>query len=300
MSELTRDAAGSPIALSPFLTRCKVGAGVWRQPCQRAAFTLFEVTLVVAILVALSAMVVPNLMRQLREDELPRSAKQFRSLIAMVRANAAFDGKRYRIRFPNEDELDPLGGETQPLIEREDDPVYDPEVFNLVTAPWAFQKMLLGDVWCAEVIIERPTIAAVKKRRERIAEEIDRALEEAFQEEELTPERPPFYVEPDSTSEWATFVFTSAPRDTELEELQDHPRIELIVDGRAGLAWLQRPFYDEELDLFEEKGWPAVLRQDFLSPRELTEQDVLEIREMQVRGAKVELQGREINVEAEP
>jgi hypothetical protein len=54
-------------------------------------------------------------------------------------------------------------------------------------------------------------------------------------------------------------------------------RIEVILEGPTGLAWLQRPFYDEELDLFEEKGWPAVLRKDFLDKAVLTEDDILEL-----------------------
>ena len=36
---------------------------------------------------------------------------------------------------------------------------------------------------------------------------------------------------------------------------------------------------EEELDLFEEKNWPIVLRQDFLDPRVLTEDDVLELHD---------------------
>ena len=266
----------------------------------RRAFTLLEVSLVIAILVVISAMVVPTFFRQLREDELPRSARTFRSLLTHVRANAAFDCKRYRIRFPNEDELDPLGGEIQPLIEREDDPIREPEEFSLVTAPWAVEAVLLGDVWCSEVRPGRPTIEQIRELRERTAENVEEELEEYFEKDDLDPERPPLYVEPDGTSEWATFVLTTAPRGTELDEIEDHPQVELILDGATGLAWLQRPFYEEELDLFEEKGWPAVLRQDFLDPRVLTEDDVLEIRETLLRGAEVKLKGQELAVEAEP
>ncbi len=266
----------------------------------RRAFTLLEVSLVIAILVVLSAMVVPTFFRQLREDELPRSARTFRSLLTRVRANAAFDCKRYRIRFPNEDELDPLGGEIQPLIEREDDPIREPEEFSLVTAPWAMERVFLGEVWCSEVRPGRPTIVQIRELRERTAENVEEKLEEYFEKEDLDPERPPLYVEPDGTSEWATFVLTTAPRGTELDEIEDHPQVELILDGATGLAWLQRPFYEEELDLFEEKGWPAVLRQDFLDPRVLTEDDVLEIRETLLRGAEVKLKGQELEVEAEP
>ena len=261
---------------------------------QKWAFTLLEVSLVVGILLILTALAVPNFIRQIRGEELPRSARQLRSLVTLVRANAAFDGKRYRIRFPEEDELDPLGGDRQPLIEREDDPIHEPEEFNLVTAPWAVGRTLLGRVWCAEVWPGRLTIEDVRERRTRVAEEIAQKLEEEF--EDINPERPPLLIEPDGTSEWATFVLTEAPRDIDLDELDDEPRIELIVDGMTGLAWLQRPFYDEELDLFEEKGWPAVLRQDFLDSRVLTEDDVLELREVQVQGREVELEGRELEV----
>lgn len=261
----------------------------------RDAFTLLEVSLAVAIMVLISAMVVPSFIRQIEREELPGSAKQLRSLITMVRANAAFDGSRYRIRFPAEDELDALGGDRQPLIEREDDPIYRPEEFSLVTAPWTLGATLLGDVWCAEVRLGRPTIERIKNRRERVAEQIAEQLEEAF--DDIDPQRLPLIIEPDGSSEWATFVLTSAPRDIELDELEDYPRIEVIADGTMGLAWLQRPFYDEELDLFEEKGWPAVLRQDFLDPRVLTEDDVLEIREKQIRGSDVELHGRKMRTQ---
>ncbi len=156
-------------------------------------------------------------------------------------------------------------------------------------------KTLLGDVWCAEVRLGRPTIEEIRKRRERAAEQIDLELKEAFKD--IDPQRPPLYVEPDGSSEWAVFILTDAPRDIELDKLEDFPRVELIVDGTTGLAWLQRPFYEEELDLFEEKGWPAVLRQDLVDPRVLTEDDVLEIREMHVQGREVELKGRELEVE---
>jgi hypothetical protein len=88
-----------------------------------------------------------------------------------------------------------------------------------------------------------------------------------------------------------------SPSDITLEELEDYARIHVIVEGATGLAWLQRPFYEEELDLFEEKGWPAVLRQDFLDPRVLTEDDVLELRETQIRGREVQTKGRALQTQ---
>lgn len=261
----------------------------------RRAYTLVEILLVVGILVAISAYVVPNFMDQIRADAMPRSARKLRSLITLVRAHAALDGKRYQIRFPNEDELDALGGDQQPRVEREDDPFEEPEVFNLVTAPWAIQTTLLGDVWCPEIRLGHPTIAEIIERRKRSVDRIEEKLGEAF--EEYEPQRLPLMVLLDGTSEWSTFVLTEAPRSIDLDELEDYPRLHLIVDGTTGLGWLQRPFYDSELDLFEEKNWPAVLRQDLLSPRELTEDDVLELRERQVLGDDVQLKGKKIETE---
>ena len=232
--------------------------------------------LVVGLLVAVAALAMPAFMRRLDKARLPESARRLRSLITMVRAKAAFEGKRYRIRFPTEDDDEEtlVLGERQPIIEREDDPFDEPLVFNVVRAPWALQVILLDGVWCAEVRLGRPTIQSVREAREQRSA-IEDALDEAM--EDFDPERPPLEIEPDGTSAWATFVVTTAPPDVEVDELEDEKAIEVILEGPTGLAWLQRPFYDEELDLFEEKGWPAVLRQDFLAERVLTENDVLEL-----------------------
>lgn len=222
----------------------------------------------------IAAMVIPNFVREIERERLPGSARQLRSLLTLVSANAAFDGKRYRIRFPLENEEDPMGGDRQPILEREHDPIEEPEVFGPVKASWTLGATLLEGIWCAEVRHGRPSIERLRERRDRILE----ALEKSRQKFE--PETWPLAFEPDGTSDWAVFVLTDAPRDTTIEELENFPRIEVIWEGATGLAWLQRPFYDEELDLFEEKNWPAVLRQDFLDSRLLTEEDVLELRDM--------------------
>ncbi|MCH7995919.1 MAG: type II secretion system protein, partial [Planctomycetes bacterium] len=94
----------------------------------RRSVTLLEVILVMGILAAITAMVVPNFYAEYRAAELPGSARQFRSLLTLVAARAALDGRRYRVRFPMEDEEDPLGGDSQPLVEREDDPFKEPEI----------------------------------------------------------------------------------------------------------------------------------------------------------------------------
>lgn len=247
------------------------------------AYTLIEVVLVAGLLVILSALVMPRLSHLLTREELPGSARQLRSFLTLLRAHAAWDGKRYRIRFPEDEEKDPIGGTRQPIIEREDDPLDYPEEFSLVTEPWAVGITLLRNVWVAEVRLGRPTIALLQRQRE-LRSQIQDALEEEFEDvEHFEVDRPPLIIEADGTGEWVVFVLTKAPRGTAVEELESYPRLELIVDGLTGLAWMQRPFFDEELDLFEEKGWPAVLRQDFLSLRPLTENDVLELHEFRIQ-----------------
>ena len=87
---------GGPLRMS--------GHGTYRA----GAYTLIEIILVVGLLVALSAMAIPNFVRQIERERLPGSVRQLRSLLTLVRANAAFDGKRYRFRFPTEDEQEAL------------------------------------------------------------------------------------------------------------------------------------------------------------------------------------------------
>ena len=244
---------------------------------QGRAFTLLEIILVLGIVMAVTALALPNFIDEIKRNDLEGSARQLRSLLNLVAANACFDGKRYRLRFPEEDEQDPLGGDQQPRVEREDDPLEEPEIFNLVTAPWAVGRTLLGEIRCAEVRLGRPTAEELLELDEMRSDIAD-ALHEAF--EEFSPHLRPVIFEPDGASEWATFVLTDAPWDVELDELEDYKRIEVLFEGSTGMVWLQRPLYEEELELFEEKNWPVVLRQDFLDPKVLTEDDVLELHEV--------------------
>lgn len=247
------------------------------------AFTLVELLIVIGLIASIAAFVIPDFARQIKGEELPASANQLRSLLTIVSANAAFDGKRYRIRFPTEDETDPLGGHQQPIIEREDDPIHDPEVFTLVTDPWAIGDTLVGDVRCAEVRLERPTIQKLQDLQNRSGENVSNLFADREDLKDFDPLFLPLNIEPDGTSGWAVFVLTDAPPEVQYDALEGYKRIEVILEGQTGFCWLQRPLYKAELDLFEEKGWPAVLRQDFLNRRELTENDILELREIRVK-----------------
>ena len=259
------------------------------RPCEYSAFripnsaigmTLVEVLLVVGLIAVLSAMILPDLVTDIERRRLPESADRMRSLVILTRAHAMFDGKRYRIRFPTEEELDDEGDDRQPLVEREDDPLKEPGIFNPVEEPWVYGETLLRDVWCIQARLEKPTIERLREGGQN--DDVSDRLAARFEDED--PDFPSLVIEPDGTSEWATFAITSISRELTVEDLEEgDPVIEVILDGDTGLIWLQRPFFEEELDMLEEFGWPPVLRQDFLRPELLTEADVLEIKERLIR-----------------
>lgn len=221
-------------------------------------------------------MALPAFLREIKQEELPASGRQMRALLGLVRSYSALDGKRYRIRFPREDEEESVSDPRQPIIEREENPIDEPEIFFPVSVPWAHGTTLHGKVRCAEVRLGKPNVDRLRQRRQAIADELEE------RQEDFEPERPPLVVEVDGTCEWVTFVLTEAPEDTDLERLEEFPSIEVILDGETGLAWLQRPFFDEELDLFEEKSWPVVLGQDYLETALITEDRVLELRDFKI------------------
>ncbi len=254
------------------------GTRTGRRRCRRRGFSLLELLLVLGMMALLTAMVFPNLIGQIEEVRLPDSAEQMRALVTAVRSNAMFDGKRYRIRFPRDDEIDDTGDDRQPIVEREDDPISEPEEYNRVIAPWTFGEVFRTGVWCAQVRIGRPSIDDDFLS----GEESEDMAEVVFEDED--PRLPPLVIGPDGSSEWATFVLTSVDREMDIEEIEERdPVIEVILDGMTGLIWLQRPFYEEELEMLRENGWPPVLRQDFVRPEPLTENDVLEIKEQLIR-----------------
>ncbi len=253
---------------------------VSRQRRMAKAFSLLEIILVIGLLSILSALAVPNLLRQLTSEKLPGSARQLRSLLSMTRAKTMLDGKRHRIRFPRNDEIDARGGSRQPIIERENEPFEDPGVFEPVLAAWARDVVLRDGIWCMEVRLGRPNLD----------DELVEQMQEDFRlrmqgiGDEFEPLFPPVVFDLDGTSEWATFVVTNGPEDTDDED--DLPRdavIQVIMDGMTGLIWLQRPFAESEKEMLLENDWPPVLRRDFLTQRLLTEEDVLEIQETKVR-----------------
>jgi hypothetical protein len=257
------------------------------------AFTLFEVLLVTGLFVVLLSLVMPAMLRKLDDARMPSSCRSMRALIQLTRANAMIEGRRYRIRFPRQDEIDAEGRQRQPIVEVERDPLREPEVFTPVLASWARDVVFDDSVRCAKVVLGRPTIESMMGESDAEAELIETGTGGEGEEDEapamegevFDEDFPPIYLEPDGMSEWATFVITDAPLEVDIDEAPEgeHQIIDLIFDGLTGLAWLQRRLYQEELEMMRDHGWPPVMRKDFLDPTLLTEDDVLEIREQLVR-----------------
>jgi type II secretory pathway pseudopilin PulG len=267
-----------------------------RSGTRRRAFTLMELLLVIGLMVVLTAMAMPALFSELQRSRLPESAERMRSLLTMVRAQAQWSGLRHRLRFPTEDddEEDLVLGLRQPIIEREDDPIEEPEEWTIVREPWAIDETMQPGIRCVEVRLGKPTLEGIRDARER-RNDISDLMEERF--EEFEAERPPLIIEPDGTSEWATFVLTDAPEDMELDDLNpddldaeedEIQLVEIILDGELGFVWLQRPFYEEELDLFEEENWPVLMRTDYLDSTPLSEDNVLELYESRMKPTGME------------
>ncbi len=110
---------------------------------RRAAFTLLEILVVIAILAVLMALSLPNLWSTFAAEQLPESAARLKSLIAMCRAQAMNDARNYRVRFLPDGTL---------KVERQVDAVYAPHVYLPVTDQWARQPILLEDVWVSEIL----------------------------------------------------------------------------------------------------------------------------------------------------
>jgi len=231
-------------------------AGRLRSPTR--AFTLLELLIVIALLALLAALAWPRMESQLVGSELPESAERLRSLVAMTRAAAIMENRRFRIRFEPE--------EQQPFIEFEPDPIRQPGQYFSVEASWAREPPLLGGVQVHEVRLGRPeflkpvSTSGGAGQNEKLMDselsagaDVDETGESTVTNLSTTPQgeedgdarRPSIVFESDGGSDWATLVVARLP----LSELIDDNVAQkwIILDGRTGLATVRDGLTQEQL-----------------------------------------------------
>jgi prepilin-type N-terminal cleavage/methylation domain-containing protein len=104
-------------------------------------FTLLEVLLVIGLLGALLAFVVPNFAGFERSQGLDESVQRMRALVSMCRAQAANEGHALRLVFRRDGTL---------RVQQQRDPLDAPNEYVAVKADWA-QSPLLPGVWVEAV-----------------------------------------------------------------------------------------------------------------------------------------------------
>lgn len=238
----------------------------------RRALTFLELLLAIALLALLIGIALPNLAPDLRQRSLTESADRLRALIVMCRAKAMQEGLVYRVSFPGTpDPNDPFAdkeveipGETlQPIIERQIDPLKNPESFGGFDATWKDISILQPGTRCVAVFPDRPSFEI--------------RPESPVAGPSITEGTAPFvhlYMNPDGTTNWVTFVLTDLPYETQIQSYHVGRIFNVIVDGRTGQTWVQRALRTEEVELMQELHVQPLLHIDFTSSQEITEENI--------------------------
>jgi prepilin-type N-terminal cleavage/methylation domain-containing protein len=218
---------------------------------RRSAVTLIEVLLVISIIGLLAVLAWPNFDRARRSQMLVESSSRLRSLIAMCRAEAMNESRRYRISFLPDGRM---------VLRRQFDPVRAPHVYVPVRTDWAHLAFLMEDVWVESVALLPDGPAPI-----RIEDELEQfdELEDEFEPEPIDEFVDPIHIvfNADGTSDSLLWIL----RDTTGRGM------EMILDGRLGRVatrWVERlddrsverPLeYDlEEFAQLEQELWDEV------------------------------------------
>lgn len=224
----------------------------------RRAFTLIELVVVLTLIVALSLLAMPAIENIMIGSNLPESAGRVRSLLAMARSGAVSEARRVRVRF--------LPNQQQPIVEIERDPIFQPGLYEQITAAWTQEPILLGDVQVHSVALGRPEFLKpvsddVDPRSDSSDAATDGAtqadvsnvretgetlsLRTAVEEEEVDINRPSIIFEPDGSTDWAMITVSQVMPGEEVPDGADQRWI--IVDGRTGMITIRTALSAEEL-----------------------------------------------------
>ncbi len=249
--------------------------------------TFLEIILVLVLLGVLMAYAMPSLTSTFEARAIPESCERLRSLIHLTRTAAMRDGVRYRLAFPgapNPD--DPYAEKTvlasaetqQPFVEREVDPIAQPGTFVGADLYYDVGHVLMPGVRCVCV--------------QRLGRAIDGSYffvnnKSPFAGPEVNVKEAPMDViefRPDGTSDWAVFTLTNMGMEEEPQESDIGRIVSVILDGRTGQVWFQRPWRNSEKELMDRYKASPVLHVDFMKTDEITEENILRIQ-MQVKRA---------------
>lgn len=193
---------------------CDPPASVAFAPRRRAVpgFTLLEVLLVIIIVSVLTAMLVPSFGDATRAEQLPESAYRLKALIAMCRAEAMNQSKRFRIAFRQD------GGVR---VYAQEDALLAPQSFLPVRPDWGRGPFLLEDAWI-EAVQPLPNGPAPVLVEDDVIEFT--TLEETPVSVTELAEPHYLYFEPDGSSESVRWV---------LRDAQGRAML-ITLDGRLG------------------------------------------------------------------
>ncbi len=106
------------------------------------AFTLLEVLITIALVAALTAIVWSDFRGEERMRRLDESARRFKTLIAMCRAEAMNEAVGVRIAIRTDGALE---------VTRQAEPLLAPHAYVRIQTDWAREPVLLTDVWIESV-----------------------------------------------------------------------------------------------------------------------------------------------------
>lgn len=236
---------------------------------------MLEILLTIGVLLLILAITFPNYQAMFQQRALKESGDQLKALIVMCHAKAMQEGRRYRVFFPGtpdpndrlaDKEIDVPYETMQPKVERQVDPLVNPEWYEEVHDDWIPAKIMMDGTRCVAVLPGKPNFEIRPESPiagPSVSEDFAEFIRCTFQ--------------PDGTSDWATFVITDLPYDIDVEAHHVGRIINVIVDGRTSKPWLQRALRVEEVELMQEHGASPILHQDFTDSMLITEDNILEV-----------------------
>ena len=113
------------------------------RPALKSGFTLMELVIVIMLIGVLAAFLWPDFGVLARGDQLDESVSRTKALVAMCRAQAMNESRRYRITLLTDGRM---------RLTRQKDALLAPDEYVLVGDGWARIEWLLEDVWVEAVL----------------------------------------------------------------------------------------------------------------------------------------------------